>query len=69
MNVTLLKFRSVGRAFTLRQSQFRTKKEYCFAEADASPPLRTLAGIKRPLCQDWIGFRPKNQSSYEEVRF
>ena len=47
MNVTLLKFRSVGRAFTLRQSQFRTKKEYCFAEAGASPPLRTLAGIKR----------------------
>jgi hypothetical protein len=36
-----------GRAFTLRQSQFRTKKEYCFAEAGASPLLRTLAGIKR----------------------
>jgi hypothetical protein len=33
---TLLKFRSAGRAFTLRQSQFRTKKEYCFPLGDAS---------------------------------
>ena len=43
---SLLKFRSAGRAFTLRQSQFRTKKEYCFPMGDASPSLRTLAGIK-----------------------
>ena len=33
---SLLKFRSAGRAFTLRQSQFRTKKEYCFPLGDAS---------------------------------
>jgi hypothetical protein len=33
----LLKFRSAGRAFTLRQSQSRTKKEYCFASVAASP--------------------------------
>ena len=31
LTVPLLKFRSAGRAFTLPQSQFRTKKEYCFA--------------------------------------
>src|SRR5260370_37010966 len=43
---SLLKFRSAGRAFTFRQSQFRTKKEYCFPMGDASPSLRTLAGIK-----------------------
>jgi hypothetical protein len=42
----LLKFRSAGQAFTLRQSQLRTKKEYCFPLGDASPSLRTLAGIK-----------------------
>jgi hypothetical protein len=47
LTVPLLKFRSTGRAFTLRQSQFRTKEEYCFAQASASPHLRTLAGIKR----------------------
>ena len=34
------------RAFALRQSQFRTKKEYCFALLTASPSLTTLAGIK-----------------------
>jgi hypothetical protein len=34
---TLLKFRSAGRAFTLRQSQFRTKKEYSFPGLAASP--------------------------------
>ena len=43
---SLLKFRSAGRAFTLRQSQFRTKKEYFFPVEDASLSLRTLAGIK-----------------------
>src|SRR5260370_40431824 len=37
-------FRSTGRAFTLRQSQFRTKKEYTFASLAASASLRTLAG-------------------------
>ncbi len=45
----LLKFRSAGRAFTLRQSQSRTKKEYCFASVAASPSFRTLAGNLRPL--------------------
>jgi hypothetical protein len=40
------KFRSAGRAFTLRQSQFRTKEEYCFPLATASPSPRRLAGIK-----------------------
>ena len=30
-------FRSAGRAFTLRQRQFRTKKEYRFAMLAASP--------------------------------
>ena len=34
---SLLKFRSAGRAFTLRQSQFQTKKEYCFPLGNASP--------------------------------
>jgi hypothetical protein len=29
--------RSAGRAFTLRLSQFRTKKEYSFAVGDAIP--------------------------------
>jgi hypothetical protein len=28
-------------------SQFRTKREYCFAVLEASPSLRTLAGLKR----------------------
>jgi hypothetical protein len=37
-------FRSAGRAFTLRQSQFRTKKEYTFASLAARASLRTLAG-------------------------
>jgi hypothetical protein len=32
------------RAFTLRQSQFQTKKEHCFALLTASPSLTTLAG-------------------------
>jgi hypothetical protein len=41
------KFRSPGRAFTLRQSQFRTTKEYCIASLAARPSLRTLAGLKR----------------------
>ena len=48
---SLRKFRSAGRAFTLRQSQFRTKKEYCFALAPASPSLGTLAGLKRQHVQ------------------
>jgi hypothetical protein len=43
----LPKLRSGGPAFTLRQSQFRTKKEYCFALVAASSSLTTLAGIKR----------------------
>jgi hypothetical protein len=34
---SLPKFRSAGRAFTLRQSQFRTKKEYCFSLVAATP--------------------------------
>jgi hypothetical protein len=34
-NRSLLKFRSAGQAFTLRQSQLRTKKEYCFPLGDA----------------------------------
>ena len=38
LTVPCEKFRSAGRAFTLRQNQFRTKKEYCFTEAGASPP-------------------------------
>jgi len=29
-------------AFTLRQSQFPTKKEYCFASVAADPSLRTI---------------------------
>jgi len=33
---SLLKFRSAGWAFTLQQSQFQTKKEYCFPPGDAS---------------------------------
>jgi hypothetical protein len=33
------------RAFTLRYSQFRTKKEYCFTSADASPSIKPLAGL------------------------
>ena len=37
----LLKFRSAGRAFTLRQSQSRTKKEYCFASVAASPSFHS----------------------------
>jgi hypothetical protein len=45
---SLAKRRSAGRAFTLRQSQFRTKKEYCFPSVAASPSSRTLAGLKRP---------------------
>ena len=40
-------FRSAGRAFTLRQSQFRTKEEYSFPPLAARPSLRTLAGLKR----------------------
>jgi hypothetical protein len=45
---SLRKFRSAGRAFTLRQNLERKKKEYCFALAAASPTLGTLAGINRP---------------------
>jgi len=46
LNVSLRKFRSAGRAFTLRQSQFErksvpTKKEYCFALVMAIPSLTT----------------------------
>jgi hypothetical protein len=52
----LLKFRSAGQAFTVRQSQLRTKKEYCFPLGDASPSLRTLAGIK--------GLRDNDDHSY-----
>jgi hypothetical protein len=38
---------SICRAFTLRQSQFRTKeKEYCFASVGAIPSPKTLAGLK-----------------------
>jgi hypothetical protein len=48
---SLLKFRSVGQAFTLRRSQLRTKKEYCFPVGDASPSLRRLAGIKGLLAR------------------
>ena len=33
------------------RSQLRTKKEYCFTSADASPTIRTLAGLKRLLVQ------------------
>jgi hypothetical protein len=40
-------FRSAGRAFTLRQRQFRTKKEYSFTWLIVRPLLRTLAGLKR----------------------
>ena len=32
------------RGFALRQSQFRTKTEYCFCVLTASPLLRALAG-------------------------
>jgi hypothetical protein len=32
--------------FTLRQSQFRTKKEYCFALATASPPAQNIGRFK-----------------------
>jgi hypothetical protein len=42
----------LGWAFTLRQSQFRTRKEYCFAEVAASPSTRTLAGIKGLATRD-----------------
>jgi hypothetical protein len=47
--VTVLcqRFRSAGRALTLRLNQFRTKKEYSFALLAASPSLSTLAGLKR----------------------
>jgi hypothetical protein len=48
------KLRSGGPAFTLRQSQFRTKKEYCFALVAASSSITTLAGIKR-LYVHWAG--------------
>src|SRR5260370_35217339 len=34
---SLVKFRSAGRAFTLRQSQSQTKKEYCFPSGNAIP--------------------------------
>jgi hypothetical protein len=44
LTVPLPKFRSAGRAFTLLQSQFRMKKEYCSAVAVASPS-KTLAGL------------------------
>ncbi len=44
MTVLCQSFRSAGRAFTLRQSQFRTKKEYTFASLAARASLRTLAG-------------------------
>jgi hypothetical protein len=37
LTVPMPRLRSAGRAFTLRQSQFRKKKEYCFASVDASP--------------------------------
>jgi hypothetical protein len=42
----LPKLRSGGPAFTLRQSQLRTKEEYCFALVAASSSITTLAGIK-----------------------
>ena len=48
LTVPLRKFRSASRAFTLRQSQFQTKTEYCFCVLTASAPLRTLAGNFRP---------------------
>jgi hypothetical protein len=34
---SVLKFRSAGRAFTLRQNQFRTKKEYCLPTISSHP--------------------------------
>jgi hypothetical protein len=34
---SLLKSRSAGRPFTLRLSQFRTKKEYSFPSPNANP--------------------------------
>jgi hypothetical protein len=45
--VTVLcqRFRSAGWGFTLRLNQFRTKKEYRFALAAASPPIKRLAGL------------------------
>jgi hypothetical protein len=43
----LPKFRSAGRAFTLRLIQIRTKEEYSVLRPAASPSLRTLAGLKR----------------------
>ena len=49
---SLTKFRSAGRAFTLWQSQFRTKKEYRFPSVAASPSFRRLAGIAGKLVSD-----------------
>jgi hypothetical protein len=40
-----------SRAFTLRLSQFRTKKEYSFPPLLARPSLRTLASLKRDYVQ------------------
>jgi hypothetical protein len=44
--VTVLcqRFRSAGRAFTLLQNQFRTRKRIQLSEVRSEPSLRTLAG-------------------------
>src|SRR6516164_10490700 len=54
------------RANTLRQRQFRTKKQYCFPLLAVSPSFRTLAGIvvlcvtekRKPGRTSRIRFRP-----------
>jgi hypothetical protein len=52
-------FRSAGRAFTLRLSQFRTKKEYSFEPLVARPSLRTLAGLKRRSARSCAAQEPR----------
>jgi hypothetical protein len=46
---SLLKFRSAGRAFTLRQSQFQTRKEYCFPFEARELRAQNIGRYKRTL--------------------
>jgi hypothetical protein len=43
------KFRSRGPAFTLRQSQFRTKKEYCLCRSAANSPAHDFGRYKAAI--------------------
>jgi hypothetical protein len=49
---SLLKFRSAGRAFTLRQSQFQTRKEYCFPFEARELRTQNIGRYKRTLREE-----------------